>query len=151
VIRPDEQIVLLDEPGRGTEGKVRLARIGLDAVAGEVTDIERVLADHPELAATAARLTAADVADWLAEDPDLQILDVRNPGEVADTGTLPGARQLPLARLLDGIDELDPVRPVVVYCAGGYRSSIAASLLRSRGFDHVADLIGGYGAWAARP
>jgi glyoxylase-like metal-dependent hydrolase (beta-lactamase superfamily II) len=151
VIRPDEQIVLLDEPGRGTEGKVRLARIGLDAVAGEVTDIERVLADHPELAATAARLTAADVADWLAEDPDLQVLDVRNPGEVADTGTIPGARQLPLARLLDGIDELDPARPVVVYCAGGYRSSIAASLLRSRGFDHVADLIGGYGAWAARP
>jgi glyoxylase-like metal-dependent hydrolase (beta-lactamase superfamily II)/rhodanese-related sulfurtransferase len=150
VIRPDEEIVLLDEPGRGTEGKVRLARIGLDRVAGEVVDIERVLADHPELAATAARLTAADVADWLAEDPDLQILDVRNAGEVADTGTLPGARHLPLARLLDGIDELDPARPVVVYCAGGYRSSIAASLLRSRGFEQVADLIGGYGAWAAR-
>jgi glyoxylase-like metal-dependent hydrolase (beta-lactamase superfamily II)/rhodanese-related sulfurtransferase len=151
VIRPDEQIVLLDEPGRGTEGKVRLARIGLDAVEGEVADIERELADHPELAATAARLTATDVADWLAEDPELQILDVRNPGEVADSGTLPGARQVPLARLLDGIDELDPERPVVVYCAGGYRSSIAASLLRSRGFEHVADIIGGYGAWAARP
>jgi glyoxylase-like metal-dependent hydrolase (beta-lactamase superfamily II)/rhodanese-related sulfurtransferase len=150
VIRPDEQIVLLDEPGRGTEGKVRLARIGLDAVVGEVADIERVLADHPELASTATRLTAADVADWLAEDPDLQVLDVRNPGEVADTGTLPGARQLPLAQILDGIDQLDPARPVIVYCTGGYRSSIAASLLRSRGFEQVADLIGGYGAWAAR-
>jgi glyoxylase-like metal-dependent hydrolase (beta-lactamase superfamily II)/rhodanese-related sulfurtransferase len=150
VIRPGEQIVLLDEQGRGIEGKVRLARIGLDAVAGEVADIERALADHPELAEPASRLTAADVDDWIAADPDVQVLDVRNPGEVADTGTIPGARHVPLARLLDGLEELDPARPVVVYCAGGYRSSIAASLLRSRGFTQVADLIGGYGAWAAR-
>jgi rhodanese-related sulfurtransferase len=45
--------------------------------------------------------------------------------------------------------ELDPARPLVAYCGGGYRSSIAASLLRARGFVDVSDLIGGYQAWAA--
>ena len=43
----------------------------------------------------------------------------------------------------------DPQRPVLVYCAGGYRSILAASLLASRGFTDVSDLLGGYGAWAA--
>jgi rhodanese-related sulfurtransferase len=56
---------------------------------------------------------------------------------------------IPLARLLDEYGELDPEESTIVYCAGGYRSSIAASLLRSKGFTHVADLQGGYGAWAA--
>lgn len=85
---------------------------------------------------------------WRGEDPELVLLDVRNPGEVAD-GTLDGARALPLARLLDELDQLDPARPTVVYCAGGYRSSVAASTLRAHGFTTVADVIGGHGAWAA--
>jgi len=68
---------------------------------------------------------------------------------VADTGTLPGARPVPLPQLLDHLDELDPAAPTIVYCAGGYRSSIAASTLRAHGFATVADLIGGYAAWAA--
>jgi rhodanese-related sulfurtransferase len=42
---------------------------------------------------------------------------------------------------------LDPAKPTVVYCAGGYRSSVAASLLRHNGFTDVSDILGGYGAW----
>jgi rhodanese-related sulfurtransferase len=57
--------------------------------------------------------------------------------------------EIPLARLVDELDALDPEEPVVVYCAGGYRSSIAASLLRARGFTDVSDVVGGYGAWAS--
>jgi rhodanese-related sulfurtransferase len=151
VVRPGQQVVLLGDTGRGTEAKVRLARIGFDAVAGAVDDVERALADRPELAVPARRLPARDVAGWLADDPEVQVVDVRSPGEVADTGTLPGARLIPLPQLLDHVDELDPAAPTVVYCAGGYRSSIAASSLRAHGFATVADLIGGYGAWAAAP
>ena len=128
---------------------MRLARIGFDAVAGEVADIEAVLSAHPELAAAARRLPAADVAEWLAEEPDLQIVDVRNPGETNVGGTVPGARIVPLPQLLDRLDELDPTKPTVVYCAGGYRSSVAASTLRAHGFTAVADIIGGYGTWAS--
>ena len=46
-----------------------------------------------------------------------------------------------------GVTEVPAGRPVVVHCAGGYRSSVAASLLRAAGHDDVSDLLGGYGAW----
>ena len=46
-----------------------------------------------------------------------------------------------------GSTELDPAKPTVVYCAGGYRSSVAASLLRQNGFADVSDILGGFGAW----
>ncbi len=54
---------------------------------------------------------------------------------------------IPVGQLPARIDELDASRPTVVYCAGGYRSSVAASLLRHRGFVDVSDVLGGYGAW----
>lgn len=149
VIRPGQQVVLMGDPGRGREARVRLARIGFDAVAGEVADIETVLADRPDLADAARRLPASDLVTWLADEPRLQIVDVRNPREAEDGGTVPGALLVPLPRLLDHLDDLDPSRPTVVYCAGGYRSSVAASTLRAHGFASVADIIGGYSAWAA--
>jgi hydroxyacylglutathione hydrolase len=150
VVRPGQRVVVLGDTGRGTEARIRLARIGFDDVVGMVDGIEEALASRPELATTAPRLPARDVADWLADEPQgLQILDVRNPGEVQETGSLPGARHIPLARLLDHIDELDRDAPTLVVCAGGYRSSVAASALRAHGFGTVADLIGGYGAWAS--
>ena len=62
---------------------------------------------------------------------------------------MPGAEHIPLPVLREEIGRLDPARPTVVFCAGGYRSSIAASLLRRSGFTDVSDLIGGYGAWAS--
>jgi len=149
VARPDQPIVLLGDPGRATEARVRLARIGFDNVAGAVDDVERMLAERPELATAASRLPAAEVAAWLRDDPTVQVVDVRNPGETSVGGMVPGARNVPLAQLLDRLGELDPSAPTIVYCAGGYRSSIGASTLRAHGFTTVADMIGGYGAWTA--
>jgi hydroxyacylglutathione hydrolase len=81
----------------------------------------------------------------------LQVVDVRAPGEFAG-GALPGAVNLPLPRLRSTLGQLDPSRPVLVNCAGGYRSSVAASLLRAHGFADVSDLLGGWNAWqAAQP
>ena len=79
--------------------------------------------------------------------PDVQLVDVRGLGEVRTSGRVPGAVVVPLPELVRRLDELDPARPTVVYCAGGYRSSIAASTLRAAGFADVSDLIGGFGAW----
>jgi rhodanese-related sulfurtransferase len=87
------------------------------------------------------------VAAAVGADP-VQLVDVRNPGEQAE-GVMPGAIRLPLAALLGRLDELDPSATTVVYCAGGYRSSIAASALAARGFARVADILGGYDAWKA--
>ena len=147
VVRPGQPLVVVADEGRETEAKVRLARIGFDRVRGAVVDIERLLAAHPDLAARATRLAARDLASWRDDKPGLQIVDVRNPSE-QEAGLVPRARCIPLARLLDRYHELDPTAPTVVYCAAGYRSSIAASLLRSVGFTQVADLQGGYDAWA---
>lgn len=147
VVRPGQQLVILGDEGRSTEAKVRLARIGFDDVAGAVEDIARILAERPELASSSQRLPATDVAAWLADDPDLQVVDVRNPGEIQVAGRVPGAVNIPLPQLIDHLDDLDPSAPTVVYCAGGYRSSVAASALKAHGYGVVADMIGGFGAW----
>ena len=148
VLRPGQSVIVVTEAGRENEARIRLARIGFDHVIGALPDIDRVLMEHPELAVPAPRVTASEVDQWRRTDPDLQIVDVRNPGEVA-SGAIEGAVNLPLPQLLDRLDDLDPARPTIVYCAGGYRSATAASLLRARGFGTVADIYGGYGAVCA--
>ena len=145
VLRPGQAVVLVTEPGRENEARIRLARIGFDHVLGAVSEIDDVLVRHPELAERARRSTTAELEEWRRSTPELQLVDVRNPGEVR-AGAIDGAVNLPLPQLLDRLDELDPARPTVVYCAGGYRSATAASLMRARGFATVADIVGGYGA-----
>ncbi len=147
VVLPGQDVVVVTEPGHEAEARTRLGRIGFDHVVGHLADVDRVLLERPELAGTASRLSADDAAGWI-DDPSIQVVDVRNPGEVAD-GAVPGATTIPLAELLGRVGELDPAATTVVYCAGGYRSSVGASLLRSKGFARVADLQGGYGAWKA--
>ena len=149
VLSAGQHVVIVGASGRATEAKNRLARIGFDDVVGAVDDIERVLAEHPELAQPARRLHADDVRMWLADDATVQVIDIRNPGETSIGGTIPGAQTIPLPQLVARLGELDPTQPTVVYCAGGYRSSIAASFLRANGFAQVADILGGYGAWTS--
>jgi hydroxyacylglutathione hydrolase len=148
VVRPDEQIVLLAEPGTELEAKVRLGRIGYDRVVGYLENIYEVFQQHPELVRTGSRLTVGAFDERRRTIPGLQIVDVRNAGEV-EGGSVPGASIIPLPRLRDEMETLDVTRPTVVFCAGGYRSSIAASLLRRAGFEDVSDLLGGYHAWDA--
>lgn len=145
ILRPGQEVIVVTEPGRENEARIRLARIGFDHVVGALEDIDDVLVARPELAEQAPRITAAELESWRSSEPLLQIVDVRNPNECAD-GIVDGALNLPLPNLLDRIGELDPSRPTVVYCAGGYRSATAASLLRARGFATVADIYGGYAA-----
>ena len=146
VIKPDVDMVLITEPGRELEGKNRLGRIGFDRVIGYLEQPYEVMLTNRDDVQVASRLTAKLMDERMREIPDLQVVDVRNPGEVAG-GTIPGAISIPVGQLPDRTGELDPKRPTVVYCAGGYRSSVAASLLRQRGFADVSDILGGYGAW----
>ncbi len=147
VVKPDVDIVLVTEPGLELEGKNRLARIGFDRVIGYLAEPYQVMFANRDDVEVASRLTAKALAERIADVPELQIVDVRNPGEVAE-GMIAGAVNIPVGQLPDRTGELDPRKPTVVYCAGGYRSSVAASLLRQRGFTDVSDVLGGYGAWA---
>lgn len=146
VLVADQPIVLVGEPGTELEARNRLARIGFDHVIGYLADPVAAFLEHPGWVTVAARLSAAELADQLGSGTTLQLVDVRGPGEVA-LGKVPGAVEAPLPRILDRLDELDPSAPTVVYCAGGYRSMIAASVMRSAGFVDVSDLVGGFGAW----
>jgi rhodanese-related sulfurtransferase len=76
------------------------------------------------------------------------VLDVRSPSEIA-LGAIPGALPTPLPRLVEALASLDPTRPTVVYCSGGTRSAVAASVLASKGFADVSDVLGGFEAWRA--
>jgi glyoxylase-like metal-dependent hydrolase (beta-lactamase superfamily II)/rhodanese-related sulfurtransferase len=147
VVDPSLPIVLVTEPGSEQEAKVRLARIGLDRVEGALADALGGFADHPEAVDGGSRLSAAELRQRREAVEGVQLVDVRNPNETED-GTIPGAALIPIARLAQRLGELDPNRPVVAYCASGYRSSTAASVLRAAGFTDVSDLLGGYGAWA---
>ena len=146
VLPPDVDIVLLTEPGHELEGKNRLARIGFDRVIGYLDQPYKVMFEHQDDVRVASRLTAKAFGERAEEMADLQIVDVRNPGEVA-AGMIPGAISIPVGQLPGRLGELDATKPTVVYCAGGYRSSVAASLLRQRGFVDVSDILGGYAAW----
>jgi hydroxyacylglutathione hydrolase len=146
VVPVDVDIVLFVEPGAELEAKNRLGRIGFDRVLGYVERPYEVLQAHQDQAQVASRLTPVDLEDRRRALADLQLVDVRNPGEAA-LGSLPGAVNVPVGQLPGRLAELDPTRPTVVFCAGGYRSSVAASVLRANGFADVSDIVGGYGAW----
>ena len=148
VVTPSTPIVLVGEPGTEAEARTRLARIGFDNVLGALDDYVAAFIDHPELVEQASRLSAEELAERRVSVTDLQVVDVRNIGELAESGTVPGAVNIPLPQLVARLGELDRAAPIVVYCAGGYRSSIAASTLRANGFTDVSDLLGGIGAWA---
>ena len=148
VLPTDGEIILVGDPALATEAKLRLARVGLDRVTGQLADAAAVLAHRSDLVEGSSRLTVAQLEDRSQLLPDLQLLDVRAAAELT-TGTLPGAIHVPLPLLADSLDTLDRTSPVVVYCASGYRSVTAASLLSQRGFADVSDLLGGFTAWEA--
>ena len=91
-------------------------------------------------------MTAIDFEIRRPDIEALQLVDIRNPGEVA-LGPIEGAAAIPVGQLPARLGELDPSAPTVVFCAGGYRSSVGASVLRQAGFEDVSDILGGYGAW----
>ncbi len=148
VLSPERDIVLVGDPAQAAEVKIRLARVGLDRVAGQLADPASVFSARPDLVEVSSRLAIAQLAELRGLESDLQLLDVRTSAETAD-GTLPAAVEIPLAILAESLDGLDRRLPLVVYCASGYRSVVAASLLTSAGFTDVSDLLGGFGAWAA--
>jgi len=143
-----DKIALIAYPGDEQAAALRLARVGSDNVTGYLTvDRDGVFPGAlSDLVQTAPRVTVAELDRLLAEDAVI-LIDIRNPGEV-DQGSIPGAVHIPLAQLRARLDLVPTDRSIVVHCAGGWRSSVAASLMRANGFEHVSDLVGGYNAWA---
>jgi glyoxylase-like metal-dependent hydrolase (beta-lactamase superfamily II)/rhodanese-related sulfurtransferase len=143
-----ENIALITYPGDEQTAAMRLARIGSDNVIGYLTvGTEGVFpAELADLIQPAPRVGVAELEGLMAENA-VTVIDIRNPGE-REFGTIPGALHIPLAQLRTRLALIPGDKPIVVHCAGGWRSSVAASLMRANGFEHVSDLTGGYNAWA---
>ncbi len=174
VLDQDRPIVLIAAPGREAEAATRLGRIGFDRIAGYLDGGMEALAARPELVVASERLSAPEVAEELGLHPDGSVaavcanpahpslggipiraaaagpvvLDVRTPREYA-AKHIAGSTNLPLSRLREQIDHIPRNRRVFVHCAGGYRSSIAASLLARHGITDVTEMAGGLAAWEA--
>jgi hydroxyacylglutathione hydrolase len=146
ILSRDRPIVIVADPGRENEAAMRLGRIGFDHIVGYLKDGLRALDGRPELTTTTTRVSPALAADLLASEDPPFLVDVRAPGERAQKH-LPGSVSLPLNHLAERVRELPMDRTLLVYCAGGYRSSIAASVLQHHAFAHVQELAGGIAAW----
>ncbi len=144
----EQPIVLVVDAAADLEEAVTwLIRIGLDNVTGYTVADPNAWRDAGLTVETIDQLGPRTANARLAAG-DLQVLDVRNVDEWGG-GHVPGAHNIPVGPLVRGSDGLDPDRPVAVMCAAGYRSSLGASVLKQRGYDNVANVVGGMDAWRA--
>ncbi|MEW6176454.1 MAG: rhodanese-like domain-containing protein [Pseudomonadota bacterium] len=127
------------------QATLQLYRIGLDRVEGY---LRNGMTDWQNAGLPLARVEQWTVHELQArrDDPQVQVLDVRSPEEVAQ-GRVPGAEHAFVAHLPDGLGQLDRSKTVATYCGSGYRASIAASILKREGFRDVVNIPGSWMAW----
>lgn len=148
VLNREKPIVLIAQPGREEEAAMRLGRIGFDQVAGYLKGGIQILEPRPDLVDGTERVAPAILAEALASPTPPLVLDVRSPKEW-QSRRIEGSINIPLNHLSERLEELPRGRMILVHCAGGYRSSIAASILQQRGFEDLTELAGGIAAWEA--
>ena len=141
-------IVIIADPGHENESAVRLGRIGFDHVAGYLKDGLYSLQAKPERVALTESLNAQFAAELLSSEQPPLAIDVRAVKE-REQKYIAGSLSIPLNHLVEKMGTLPRDRPLLVYCAGGYRSAIAASLLQSHGFERVGEIAGGIAGWEA--
>ncbi len=146
VLSRERPIVLVADPGREAEAAMRLGRIGFDHVDGYLQGGPETLTARPAEVRRNERIDSAELRRRLGGDAPPLVLDIRAAGERA-SGAIPGSLHIPLAQLMDRRGEIPAGRSVVIHCASGYRSSIAASLLAAAGQEGLSDLAGGYQGW----
>jgi hydroxyacylglutathione hydrolase len=141
-------IVIIAEPGRETEAALRLGRIGFDHVKGFLKDGMGALADRPDLVWATERISPVMLAEELASENPPLVMDIRAPREW-NAKHLIGSTNIPLGHIQERIGEVPRDRRIAVHCAGGYRSSIAVSILNQYGITNLLELAGGITAWEA--
>jgi len=145
----DAPIVIIAGSGREQESALRLGRIGFDHIAGYLGGGMGAVDARRDLVGRVARVTAPTLAEQLASPDPPIVLDVRTDAE-RKAACIAGSRHIPLQHLHERLREVPHgPRTIVVHCASGYRSSIAASCLQRYGVGEVADLVGGISAWRA--
>jgi hydroxyacylglutathione hydrolase len=138
-----QQILIIAEPGREEEVVTRLARVGYDHAIGFLKGgFEAWKAAGKEINSV-GRLSAAELAQQLKTNRKPLIIDVRKKSEF-DSEHLLDAVNIPLNQINQHLAEFPKDKHFVLHCAGGYRSMIAASILKQRGWDNFVDVRGGF-------
>jgi glyoxylase-like metal-dependent hydrolase (beta-lactamase superfamily II)/rhodanese-related sulfurtransferase len=144
-----ELVLVAEDPEHVEEARLRLARVGIERVAGYLADglAGWTRAELPVV--QTPTISPDELHKLLSEDgKDVQVLDVRRPPEWQG-GHLDGAVLKPLSKLTASLADLDPERLTIVHCRSGYRSLIGVSLLERSGFQQVVNVTGGLDAWEA--
>jgi glyoxylase-like metal-dependent hydrolase (beta-lactamase superfamily II)/rhodanese-related sulfurtransferase len=148
ILDREKPILIIAEPGRQEEAAMRLGRIGFDSIVGYLQDGISALEARTDLMTGTTRVTPAEAAAALASSTPPLVLDIRAPKEWQHAH-IDGSVNIPLNHLLERIGEVPADRPLLVHCAGGYRSSIAAGVLQRKGRVNLTELTGGITAWEA--
>ena len=148
ILDREKPILIIAEPGRQEEAAMRLGRIGFDSIVGYLQDGISALEARTDLMTGTTRVTPAEAAAALASSTPPLVLDIRAPKEWQHAH-IDGSINIPLNHLLERIGEVPADRPLLVHCAGGYRSSIAAGVLQRKGRVNLTELTGGITAWEA--
>jgi hydroxyacylglutathione hydrolase len=139
----NQEIVLITENGKEEETVKRLARVGYDHVKGYLHgSIQTWIKSGRELEEI-KRIDADQLNSELLDNPI--VIDVRKPSEF-EAEHLTCAKSIPLDFIFEHLHDFPNNQPFILHCAGGYRSIIAASVLKSKGFNDFVDVIGGYSA-----
>jgi rhodanese-related sulfurtransferase len=140
-------VIVAETEEKAKEAQMRLARVGLENVKGFLAGIDAWKTAGFEIA-TVPQITVGELKELIESRPDLQILDVRRPGEY-ESGHAPRAATAPLSNLHESLPslKLDPTKMTAVICAGGYRSSAATSIMQPQGFTNLLNVTGGTSAW----
>lgn len=143
----DKPILLITERGKEKESVVRLARVGFERMIGYLDGSVEAWKKAGETLDMIVNVEPDELAMDLPFDPKLMVLDVRRETEFAD-GHVRGAVNIPVNDLLDpaSMANIDESQNVYLHCAGGYRSIIAASLLKRQGIHNIRNVTGGWSA-----
>ena len=142
----DKSIVLITEPGKEEETVIRLTRVGFDKIAGYLRGGFSTWATAGEKIDLIIDVEADELAMDIPHDPNLVVVDVRRETEYAD-GHVASALNVPLNEMTDVITiaGFEDTQNLYVHCAGGYRSVIAASLMKKQGIHNLRNVLGGWG------
>ena len=140
-----QELLIITDEGQEEETIKRLARVGYDHVIGYLKGGFKAWKEAGKDTDTIKRITADEFAESFKNKP--LVIDVRRPGEFT-AEHVDGAKSLPLDFINDEMSDFPKDQPFVIHCAGGYRSMIAASILKSRGIDNFIEVAGGYNAIA---
>jgi hydroxyacylglutathione hydrolase len=147
LIKFDAPIVIVaDDESKVAEAVMRLARVGIENVKGRLAGGMDAWRRAGLGVSVIAQISVDDLIGLLNSQKDLQVIDVRQPGEYS-AGHVSSAVNAPLAQVGERAPEFNPNHPTAVICEGGFRSSAATSVLKRLGFKNLFNVLGGTGAW----